>query len=171
MYREAAERGMSAWTESDPPSGNSDSGPGYPGSPGGSGGGKIGECQCTCEERAATRQKAEELKAREAAGESLAAAEIMGLMHCEAPCRSQYFSCEMEAQQEQQEQRVAEAEARRKELKDGCDCSCDTLRGYESHLESLLNDMAAGKPGAQAELRKAGQCMEVCMDTMIQCSM
>lgn len=171
MYRKAAERGMSAWTESDPPPGNGDSGPGYPGSPGGSGGGKIGECQCTCEERAATRQRAEELKAREAAGESLAAAEFMGLMHCESPCRSQYFSCEMEAQQEQQEQRVAEAEARRKELKDGCDCSCDTLRGYESHLESLLNDMAAGKPGAQAELRKAGQCMEVCMDTMMQCSM
>ena len=170
IYRKAAERGMAAWMESGAPDESGDPGPGDPGSPGSSGSGTLGECQCTCEERETNLLRAEELTAREAAGETITAGEIMGLMRCEAPCRSQYFSCEMEAQQELQAQRAIEAEARREELNDGCDCSCDTLRGYESRLESLLNDMAAGKPGAQAELQKAGQCMEVCMGAMMQCS-
>jgi hypothetical protein len=169
IYRKAAERGMASWME---PAADGESGDGEQGTPGSSSGsgGTLGDCLCTCEERNATLQRGEEIKAREAAGESVSPGEVMSLMRCEAPCRSEYMRCEFEARDEREAQQAAKAEARKAELVEGCDCSCENLRGLESGLESLLNDMAAGKPGAQAELHKAGQCMEVCMEAMMQCS-
>jgi len=171
MYRKANERAMAEWSMPAPGGSDSGPGPGVP-DPGGSGsnGSALEDCACTCEERSATLQQAQNLKARRAAGEDVPAGAVMGLMRCQSQCQSQYMLCVMEEDEASEAQEAAEQAARERELQNDCDCSCEALKALQGRTEELLRTYQAGNAAALVEMQQIGNCMGVCQGAMMTCT-
>jgi hypothetical protein len=111
-------------------------------------------------------QQAENLKARQQAGENIPGNAFMDLMACASSCQSEYMICEMEKNRIEEEAR----ETRTKEVSEiPCDCSCAGLEGMESRTQSLLERFQSGDQSAMAEMQKLGQCVSVCQNEMMNC--
>jgi hypothetical protein len=170
MYRKANERGLAEWSSaapgdrgSDPEAGASD-----PAGSGGSGA-ALEDCTCTCEERAATLQQGEELKARKAAGEDVSAGTLMGLMRCQSQCQSRYLLCVMEDDRARKAQETAGQAARDRQSQNECDCSCESLSTLQGRTEELLKAYQAGNAAALDEVQQIGSCMGVCQGALMAC--
>ena len=165
MYRKAAERALSEWSSSSSDPEAPGSGPTTPGT---SSGERLTlECACTCEERANTVLRGEDIKTRHEAGEDTSAGEVMGLMRCASACQREYMICAME---ESEQEKAAEA-ARTEINPDDCDCSCTALNDLQSRTAELVQGLQSGNPSAMDEMQKLGQCMSVCQNEFMSCSM
>jgi len=166
MYRKAAERSLSEWSSggSDPDSPGSGPPTTNPGTSSSAGG--TLDCACTCEERANTVLRGEDIKTRREAGEDISASEVMGLMRCTSACQREYTICAME---ESEQEKAAEA-ARPEITPDDCDCSCTVFNSLESRTAELLQGVQSGNPSAMDEMQKLGQCMSNCQDEFMSCA-
>ena len=167
MYRRAAEAGFAEWGDAMP--GESASGKDSPvtGAPSRSGD-SLTDCACTCEEREATERAAQDMKRREAAGETLEPGEIMRLASCTSPCQRQYMICELE--KGKGEKRQAE-KAEVSPAPEECDCSCEALGNMESQLSTVLARVEPGDAAAMAEMKRMGQCVALCQDSLVACAL
>jgi hypothetical protein len=169
MYRKANEQSLAEWSM--PAPGESGNG-GDASDSAGSGGSSaaLEDCACTCEERSQTLQQAEELKARQAAGEDVAAGALMGLMRCQSQCQSQYMLCVMEDDRARKAQEAVEQAARERQLQNECDCSCEALNALQARTEELLNAYQAGNTAALSEVQQIGSCMGACQGALMACA-
>lgn len=170
MYRKTTERGVDEWQEQTLSDGETDPGASPPGEPSGNGG-TLGDCACTCEERAEAERLGENLKRRSEAGEDVSAGAIMGLMRCSTPCRAEYAQCVIAEDRERKVREAEEAARAEQERKESssCDCSCEGLRAMQGQTESILREMESGSPTARDELHQLGICMGVCQAELMRC--
>ena len=166
MYRKAAERALSEWSSSSSEPESPGSGPTTTNPGTSSGEGVTLECACTCEERADTLLRGEDIKTRRAAGEDIAVGEIMGLMRCTSVCTREYAICAME-----EDEKEKAVEATHQEINpDDCDCSCTALNDLQSRTAELVQGLQSGNPSAMDEMQKLGQCMPICQSELMNCA-
>ena len=165
MYRKAAERALSEWSSSSSDPESPGSGPTAPGTSSTTGE-TLKDCLCTCEERADSILRGEDIKTRRAAGEEIAAGEIMGLMRCASTCQREYTICALDEDEKEKAVR-----ATRQEIKpDDCDCSCTALNDLQSRTAELVQALQSGNPSAMEEMQKLGQCMPICQSELMNCA-
>jgi len=161
----SSEPGSGSGSSSSSGSDSAGTGTAVPGSSAGTGG-SLDNCSCSCEERENTLRQAEELKAREAAGENIPGTAFMDLMGCASSCQNEYLICELDKNREAQEAREAK---RQTATETSCDCSCSALESLESRTQSLLEKFQSGDQSALTEMQQLGQCMSVCQNEMMNC--
>jgi len=170
MYRKAGERGVEEWQDGMPGEGASDPVASPPRGSTGTGG-AIGECNCTCEERAETERVGMEMKRRMEAGEEVVPGAVMGLMRCNSPCRAEYAVCAIQEDKARKAQEKEQAARAREALKDGdaCDCSCEGIRAMQGQTEAIMQAMEAGSPTAMGDLQRLGECVSACNEELSKC--
>jgi hypothetical protein len=128
----------------------------------------LGSCACTCEERENTLRQAEDLKAREAAGEDISGSSFMGLMGCAMSCQTEYMVCEMDKNKREEAAREAE---RQQETTAKCDCSCAAFDQLQQRSKELQAGFKPGDPAPLDEIARMSQCMNTCQNDYFSCNM
>jgi hypothetical protein len=52
-----------------------------------------------------------------------------------------------------------------------CDCSCEALGNMESQLSTVLARVEPGDAAAMAEMKRMGQCVALCQDSLMACAL
>jgi hypothetical protein len=151
-----------AFPEEDP-FGTSPAQPG-PGSAGPAAGGALPACRCSCEEWAATMQRAESMKQAIDAGAETGTGGLGELMRCQTPCQREYMICQLEADKAEKARQAARNPA-------DCDCSCASLAEADQRGAELRQRFESGDQVSMDELQEAMRCMSVCQEERVSCMM